>query len=167
MRRCLLRRTQSARCHIFSLLFASWYSPVSEFKMAALCTRVIFSGSAPPSVWLFSLDVLGCAARSDGGASEKWKRSLLLRWSRSRADAQDEATQGLFNNLLLYQHTACIQLHGSCSQPYLSPRHVITLVLVGDRLSLLWFHNLLSQGRAADIVWGSSVAALADHMGEN
>lgn len=41
--RCLLRRAHGARCHILSLSCSPPdTSPVSEFKMAALCTSVIF-----------------------------------------------------------------------------------------------------------------------------
>lgn len=49
--------TRCTVSHFESLLFASWYSPVSEFKMAALCTSVILCGSAAP----FSVeDFSGC-----------------------------------------------------------------------------------------------------------
>lgn len=49
--------TRCTVSHFESLLFASWYSPVSEFKMAALCTSVILCGSAAP---LSVEDFSGC-----------------------------------------------------------------------------------------------------------
>lgn len=108
---------------------------------------------------------------------------LLFRWSSSRADAQDEATQGRFNNRLLV--CVCVPPPAAAPAAALPHRlHLAARLLLCTRYSplpnmsalvgffsllaissLLWFHKLLSQGRAADIVYGSTGGShFIDHM---
>lgn len=104
-------RTERTVSHFESLLFASSYSPVSKFKMAALCTSVCvcvffsFCGSciplpshnppplppprSPTSVSVFSLDAF-C-----GGLLHAELRSFVGSGGRgAELDAQAEATTG-------------------------------------------------------------------------
>lgn len=72
--------TKCTVSHFESLLFASWCSPVSEFKMAALCTSVVFCGSAtvPALLVLSSWLCCPCGRRSSVNAN-------ALCWSACRA----------------------------------------------------------------------------------
>lgn len=153
--------TKCTVSHFESLLFASWYSPVSEFKMAALCTSVGFffplssCGSANPHTPPHTVGVFsGCVRLWCPGRTAELRRNanalLLVRLSRSRELMHTR-----------WGHTGAIQWSAAVYHQH--RLRVAARLLLATRLfiattchsrclqlSLSRFQYLLSQGRAAD-----------------
>lgn len=133
--------------------------------MAALCTSVISlwlctpAATSSPGLWCLPWMCLQPEPGAHGGAPDQRERSLLVRRP-SRADAQDEATQGRGSKSRLLCTSTQGRLPSYARILLHTHAHTRRLWLVSDTGSLCCGLRLLSQGRAADIVRGSSVVAI-------
>lgn len=165
-RRCSLRRTQSARCHILSLSCSPPDTALSVNLRWLLCVPVWFSVALHPHHCCCFLGM--CLLVLAGRTAELRRNVNALCCSAGRgAELMHKMRPHRGDSIVgccVPAHSLHLAARLLFSTRYLSLQHVITVVSVGHQLSLLWFHKLLSQGRAADIVWGTQ--PLRDHMGK-